>query len=205
MSQRPSRPIFPEVKALRTILAERTYLLAFVALSPVVGLLYAWLLQAALLGAVQPWVLRYVTLPELLFSLAMAFLVPAAILVNVYILRHPNCDCAPRGHAREWLLPSLVVGLVPNLLCCTPFVPAVLAIFLSGAALFSLSIPFQHFLGVYAPLLYTLSALSVWGSLRIASRRLARPEPSPRSPWSCTPGQSEASVDGEKAFRPEVR
>ena len=179
MSRRHSRPLFPEASALRTVFAERAYLLALVALSPMVGLLYAWLLQAALLGTLQLWVLRYVTLPELLFSLAMAFLVPAAILVNVYIRRHPNCDGAPRGHAGEGLLPSLVVGLAPNLLCCTPFVPAVLAIFLSGAALVSVSGPIQHFLGVYAPLLYTLAALSVWASLRIASRRLAGPELSP--------------------------
>ncbi|MDG6913501.1 MAG: hypothetical protein JRN35_10545 [Nitrososphaerota archaeon] len=173
MSRRPSRPIFPEARALRTVFAERAYLLALVALSPMVGLFYAWLLQATLLGTVQLWVLRYVTLPELLFSLAMAFLVPAVFLTNVYILRHPDCDCAPRGHAGEGLLPVLVVGLMPNLLCCTPFVPAVLAIFLSGVTLISVSGPFQYFLGVYAPLLYTLTALSVWGSLRIASRRLA--------------------------------
>ncbi len=179
MSQRRSRPIFPEGRALRTVFAERAYLLALAALSPMVGLLYAWLLQAALLGTIQPWVLRYITLPELLFSLAMSFLVPAAVLVNVYILRRPNCDCAPRGHAGEGLLPSLVVGLVPNLLCCTLIVPAVLAIFLSGVALISVSGPIQYFLGVYAPLLYTLSVLSVWASLRIASRRLAGPEPSP--------------------------
>ncbi len=179
MNQRPLRPIFPEARALRTIFAERAYLLTLVALSPMVGLLYAWLLQAALLGTGQLWILRYVTLPELLFSLVMAFLVPAAILVNVYIRRHPTCDCAPRGHTGDGLLPSLVVGFVSNLLCCTPIVPLVLAIFLAGAALVSVSGPIQYFLGVYAPLLYTLSALSVWRSLRIASRRLAGPEPSP--------------------------
>jgi hypothetical protein len=177
MSQRPHRPIFPEVRALRTVFAQRAYLLALVVLSPMVGLLYAWLLQAALLRTVQLWVLQYVTLPELLFSLAMAFLVPAAILMNVYLRRHPNCDCAPRGHAGKGPLLSLAVGLVPNLLCCSPFVPAVLAIFLSGAALIAVSGPIQYLFGAYAPLFYTVAALSAWGSLRIASRRLAGPEP----------------------------
>ena len=181
MSRRGTRPVFPEVKALRTVFVERSYLLALAGLAPAIGLLYAWLLQAALLGTVQLWVLRYVTLPEVLFSLAMAFLVPAAVLVNLYLRQHPSCDCAPGGHAGSGLLPSLVVGLVPNLLCCTPFVPAVLAIFLSGATLLSVSGPVQYFLGAYAPLLYTLVALSVWGSLRIASRRIAGPGPPPAS------------------------
>lgn len=179
MNQRPLRPIFPEARALRTVFAERAYLLTFAALSPMVGLLYAWLLQAALLGTGQLWILRYVTLPELLFSLAMAFLVPAAILVYVYIRRHPNCDCAPRGHAGEGLLPSLVVGFVSNLLCCTPIIPLVLALFLAGTTLVSVSPPIQHFFGVYAPLLYIFSTIMTWRSLRTASRRLAGPEPSP--------------------------
>ncbi len=179
MSRRGARPVFPEVGALRTVFVERSYLVALVALAPPIGLLYAWLLQAALLGTVQVWILRYVTLPELLFSLAMAFLVPTAVLVNVYLHRHPSCDCAPGGQTGSSLLPALVVGLVPNLLCCTPFVPAILAIFLSGATLLSVSGPVQHFLGVYAPLFYTLAVLSVWGSLRIASRRIADPGPLP--------------------------
>lgn len=183
MSRRGTRPAFPEVTALRTVFAERSYRLALIGLAPAIGLLYAWLLQAALLGTLQPWILRYVTLPEVLFSLAMAFLLPAAVLVNVYLRQHPSCDCAPGGHAGSGLVPSLVVGLVPNLLCCTPFVPAVLAIFLSGATLLSVSGPVQYLLGVYAPLLYTLAALSVWGSLRIASRRIVGPEPPP-APYS---------------------
>jgi hypothetical protein len=157
--------------------------MAFAGLSPATGLLYVWLLQAALLGTAQLWILRYVTLPELLFSIAMAFLLPIAVLVNLYIRRHPNCGCLPGRTAEEGLLPALVVGLIPNLLCCTPFIPAVLAIFLSGAALLSVSGPVQHFLGVYAPLLYLLSALSVWGAIRIACRRLAGPGGNDSARW----------------------
>ncbi len=179
MSPPGPRPIFPEVRALRTVAAERSYLLALVALAPATGLLYAWLLQAALLGTVQPWILRYVTVPELLFSLAMAFLLPAAILVNLYLRGHPRCDGASGRRAGSGLLPAFIVGLAPNLLCCTPFVPAVLAIFLSGATLLSVSGPIQHFLGVDAPLLYAVAALSAWGSLRIASRAVAGPAPAP--------------------------
>jgi hypothetical protein len=75
--------------------------------------------------------------------------------------------------------------VIPNALCCTPIVPILLAVFVSGAALVSISAPVQYFLGTYAALLYAASAFALWGSIRVASRRL-----------SCAPEPGEHEADG---------
>ncbi len=187
MTKRTLRGAFPEAAALREVLSHRPYLLTYVALAPPVGLAYAFLLQATLLRTLQPWVLRYLTWPEALFAAGMGLLLPGAVLLNIYLRQHPRCDCRPGSRAGRGLLSSLLIGLVPNALCCTPLIPALLAVFLSGAALVSVSVPVQYALGVYAPVLYAVAAGSVWGSLHVVSRRIAGGDGTPIEISGTTP------------------
>jgi len=171
-----ARPAFPEVPALRQLFSSPTYVIAYAAAVPLVGLAYAFLLQGLLLGSYQPWVLRFLTPTELIFAGAMGTLLPLVLLLNLYVRSHPSCR--PTGSSsRDASLAALLVGVIPNALCCTPVIPLVLAVFVSGATLVSLSAPVQYFLGTYAVVLYAVSALALWGSLRVASRRVCEGDP----------------------------
>lgn len=173
---RDARPAFPEVTALRQLFSSPPYVIAYATAVPLVGLAYALLLPGLLLGSYQLWVLRFLTPTEVIFAGAMGTLLPLVLLLNVYGWSHPACRPAGRSSTDVSFL-ALLVGVIPNALCCTPIIPLVLAVFVSGATLVSLSAPVQYFLGTYAVVLYAVSALALWGSLRVASRRVCEREP----------------------------
>lgn len=169
-----ARARLPELPALRQMFSSRGYLLAYVPLGIGIAFLYTFLLPGLQLQSLAPWVLRFLTPAELLFALTMGILLPLVILLNVYLWRHPTCCPEPWNDRRDsTTVLAALVGLIPNLLCCTPIVPVLLAVFLSGAALLSISAPIQHALNVYAWALYAIAALGIWGSLRMAARRMS--------------------------------
>jgi len=167
------RRLFPEVSALRRVFSSPRYLFAYVVSVPLVGIGWAFLLQWLLLQTSGWAVLRLLTTPELVFSAGMGFLLPAVLLETVYVSRDPHCVCANSPAVAERSLLSLVVGLLPNALCCTPIIPLVLAVFLSGSSLITVSGPVQYVLSVYSPLFYALALASLWWSLRSAARQIA--------------------------------
>lgn len=172
-----ARALFPEISALREIFASTWNLLAYVAMAPLIGFAYALLLPGLIFGSYELWVLRFLTPTEGAFALTMAFLLPLVVLLNVHLWRHPECRPAKSSGAGA-PLGALLVSAIPNALCCTPIIPVVLAVFVSGATLVSISAPVQYFLGTYSALLYTVSALALWGSIRVASRRFCAAESS---------------------------
>jgi hypothetical protein len=163
---------FPEVSALRRVFSHRRYLVAYAVSVPLVGVGWAFLLEWLLLRTSQLVALRLLTTPELVFSAGMGLLLPAVLLETVYVSRDPHCVCADSPAAAERSLLSLLVGLLPNALCCTPIIPLVLAVFLSGSSLITVSGPVQYVLAVYSPLFYALALASLWWSLRSAARQI---------------------------------
>ncbi len=170
---------FPEGPAIREVFSSPKYIAAYAVSAPLVGVAYAILLPGLTLSSYQLWVLRFLTPTEAVFAGAMAVLLPLVLLLNLYLWRHPECRRAGRSTAGV-PLGALLVSVVPNALCCTPVIPLVLAVFASGASLVSISAPVQYFLGTYAAALYAVSAVALWGSIRVASRRL-----------TCAPGAGE--------------
>lgn len=169
-----ARRLFPEVPALREVFSSPRYLIAYAISAPLVGVAYAILLPGLMLSSYQLSVLRFLTPTEAVFAGAMGILLPPVLLLNVYLWRHPECRRAGRS-AAAGPLGALLVSVIPNASCCTPIIPLVLAVFVSGATLVSISASVQSFLGTYAAVLYTLSALALWGSMRVASRRVCIP------------------------------
>ncbi len=166
-----TRRWFPEAPALREIFSSPSYLIIYLTSAPLVGVSYALLLPGLTLGSYQLWVLRFLTPAEAIFAGTMGILVPWVLLLNVHLWRHPECRSTERSTAGG-PVGALLVSVIPNALCCTPIIPLVLAVFVSGATLVSLSAPVQYFLGTYGAVLYAVSALALWGSIRVASRRV---------------------------------
>lgn len=168
-----SRTAFPERDALRAMFHLRAYRAAYLLLGPSVALLYALLLPGLLFGTLQPWVLRFLTPVQAAFALGAGALLPLVLLLNAFLWR--RSACTPRDGSGS-ALASLVVGVVPNALCCTPLIPTALSVFLAGASLMSVSGPVQRALNEGAWVLYAASLLAMWGALRLAARRWARGE-----------------------------
>ncbi len=167
----PIHRLFPEAAALRRIFSHWPYLAAYPTAAVGVGLLYALLLPGLLLGGLQWSYLRFLTPAQLILAAGMGILLPLVFLLEVFLWRYPVC-VFPRRAGKAGPLASILMSVVPGLLCCTAFIPAVLALFVSGTALLTLSPAIQYYLGTYAPILYSGSLLLVWASLRMAARRM---------------------------------
>jgi len=160
----------PEARAISETFSAQPYLLSYPFLALGVGTLYALLLPGLPLGTLAPWVLQFLKPSELAFATVMGLLLPLVALLNVFLWRNPHCSVPAKRGAGGGLI-SVLLGIVPNALCCTPLVPAIVAVFASGATLIAISAPVQYFFNTYAWVLYTLATLGVWLSLRIAALR----------------------------------
>ena len=167
-TMRTSNSWFPESRALRRIFGRRSYLASYPFMVLGVGSLYALLLPGLPLGTLAPWVLQFLKPSELAFAITMGLLLPLVALLNVFLWRNPSCSVSTK-HRSNGSLMSVLLGVVPNALCCTPIVPAAVALFASGATLIAISAPVQYFFNTYAWVLYLLATVGVWFSLRIAS------------------------------------
>lgn len=171
----PAKKRFPEAQAIREVLSHRPYLAVYLVSAPLVTFAYMLLLPGLLFDTFALWVLRYLTPTETLFALAMGVLLPLALVMSAYLWRHPRCEIEGQAASHGPFM-SLLLSIVPNALCCTPIIPLVLALFVSGSTLISISAPVQYYLGTYASILYTLSALALWWSIRNVSGKLSLPE-----------------------------
>ncbi len=163
----------PEARALREMFSARAYLVAYPLLAVGIGLLYALLLPGFLLGTLAPWVLQFLRPSQLAFALAMGLLLPLVALLNIFLWRHPSC-VVPNKARGNGALASVLLGIVPNTLCCTPIIPTIFALFISGATLVSISAPVQYVLNVYGAVLYAVATVGVWISLRMAASRFQK-------------------------------
>lgn len=165
---------FPEARATREVLSHRRYLVGYLASTPLVATAYGILLPGLLLGTFGFWVLRFLTPLEAAFALVMGALLPLVLLVNIYVWRNPAC-CGGKVAGEGRTVGALLLSVIPNALCCTPVIPALLALFASGSTLLAASASTQYWLGTYAGVLYAISALALWGSLRVTARRFPLP------------------------------
>ena len=169
---------WPEVVGLGRVLRSPYYAVAYPIAAISVGILYALLLPGLVLGGIRWEYLRFLTTAQWVLVIGMALLLPAVLLMDVFLWRNPSCDIRPVGKGRG--LFGVLFALLPNALCCGPVVPALLALIASGTALSTLSPAIQYWIGEYEAIFYALALLLVWASLRMASKRLT-PLPDPGS------------------------
>lgn len=175
---------WPEVAALRRVLGRPVYALSFPVLGLAVGVLYALLLPALVIGSLRWEWLRFVTPAQWVLVAGMSVLLPATVLVNVFLWRNPSCARPVKGAHKG--LAGVVIALLPNALCCGPAVPLLLSVFVTGTTLSTLSPTLQYYVGTYEPVLYAAALLVLWVSLRVASRRVLAPgTPFPQDGSEC--------------------
>jgi hypothetical protein len=163
----------PELMALRELFSHRAYWVVYPPGILATGLAFA-LLQAWLsVGIASLWVVRFLTLPQVILTVGFAFLFPLVILVDVYLWQHPACRIpGERGTGHGTTVAAGLLGVLPNALCCTPIIPSLLALVVSGGAIVSISVPVQYALSTYEPGLDAASLLALWLAVRFASRQL---------------------------------
>ncbi len=169
----PRTSLFPEFRAARAVFRNKRYLGAYPLLVLLTGLAYAFLLSWLSVGTVALWGLRFLTPLQVTLTLGFAFLFPWLVLVDVYLWRHPTCIFPGRIRGGEGTpVVGVLLGILPNALCCTPIIPTLLALFVSGSTLLSVSVPVQYAIASYEPEFYAASLILLWIAIRLASRRL---------------------------------
>lgn len=168
-----ARSRFPEFRAGRKLLVHPRYVLAYIVSVPLVALTYALLLEWISLGVVGMSMLRFLTLSQVVLVIGFAVLFPWVILLDIYLWKHPVCAIDGKElRTGDTTLAGALLGFLPNALCCTPIIPSLLALFISGGTLVEASAPIQHAINVYEPVLFGISLITLWFSIRLASRRL---------------------------------
>lgn len=172
MSARPPACL-PEPGAFRVLFSHRAYLVAYPPSVVLVAVGYLLLLAWVATGVFGFWGVPF--LPPASVGLAIGFgiLFPLLLLLDVYLWKHPHCVISDRGrHTEGTTIGAVVLGILPNLLCCTPIVPTLLAVFVSGTTLISISAPVQHAMSVYETLFYAVSLVLLGIAIHLAARRM---------------------------------
>jgi hypothetical protein len=157
--------------ATAIVLARRSRRALTAGLAGGLTLMYMVILPSLILGKITLQALRYITPVEFVFSVLMGSALSLILVMNLYGLRRTKA-CSRRAVAL-----SIVAGVVPNSLCCTTVIPAVIGFFtISTSVLFTVSPAIQAFLARYAVAFYFVSFLSLLYSLQLISRSIASAE-----------------------------
>ena len=112
--------------------------------------------------------LRYLDAELFLFSLALAALLSLVLTLNIYAFRS-----SVRQRNGGLTAGALLSSLLPAGICCTPVVPALLAI--AGAStpqIFGLTGRIQGFFVAYQPLILTFALALLLVSLRLTTTNI---------------------------------
>jgi hypothetical protein len=163
---------FPEAAALRLVLSDRIYRAAYPPLAIAVGFAYGIALPGLTLGSVGLVALRFLTPTQAAFAAAIGLLLPLVVLLNLFMWRHPACVRGGSPGRRPTALSGAVLGVLPNMLCCSPVIPTLVALFAAGSSAVAVSAPLQYIFARYEAPFYLVAALLVLLSLRSAARRI---------------------------------
>jgi hypothetical protein len=153
----------------RAVLAERRDRVLFGAVSLAVAVLYSLLLPAAYTQALSLANWRFLR-PELAaFSLAFGVVLGWVVSLQAFAMRR-----AAPGGVGPGAAAAVVLGVLPNMLCCTPVIPTLLALGgVSVAGVYGLSGRLQSFFArqetpFLVASLALLVASALWSGARVA-------------------------------------
>jgi len=144
---------------------------AFVAVALVVALAYTLLLPFDFTQRLELANWDYLTAYQATWSVVLGVGMGLVIVVQVYAMRRVAQARAATGAVGGL---AFVVSLLPSFLCCTPFVPTLLAfVGISGLSLYATTGAVQHFFAVHQTELLAASVVllvctGVWGLHKVA-------------------------------------
>lgn len=148
------------------------YRLLFLVLATLVAFLYSILLPFGFTQRLSLDNWHYLDAEQIGFSFAFGLLIGWIVTLQVYAVRR-----LARGRGQTLTFGAIVGSLLPSMLCCTPVVPTVLAVFgLSTVSIYGLSGRIQSFFALHersimlaSLLLLVCSALWSMRKMRTAS------------------------------------
>ncbi|MFC0081542.1 hypothetical protein ACFFRE_05190 [Aciditerrimonas ferrireducens] len=158
--------------AAREVLGTPGRRLAAIVASALVALAYTLLLPFDFTQRLSLANWDYLTTYQAAWSVALGLGMGLVIVIQVYAMRRIARARAATGAASGV---AFVVSLLPSFLCCTPFVPSVLAfVGVSGLSLYSTTGAVQHFFALHQTELLSASlalllATGLWGLWKLAT------------------------------------
>ncbi|MCL4422469.1 MAG: hypothetical protein M1115_04760 [Actinobacteria bacterium] len=158
--------------ALSEVFATTGWRLAFVVVTVVVALAYTLLLPFDFTQRLELANWDYLTSYQATWSVLLGLGMALVLVVQVHAMRKVTKAKASAGAVGG---ASFVISLLPSFLCCTPFVPTVLAfVGLSGFSLYSTTGSVQHFFAVHqteflAGSFALLLLSAIWGLHKVAT------------------------------------
>ncbi len=158
--------------AAREVLGTPGRRLAAAVVSALVALAYTLLLPFDFTQRLSLANWDYLTAYQAAWSVVLGLAMGLVIVIQVHAMRRVAQARAAAGAAGGV---AFVVSLLPSFLCCTPFVPSVLAfVGVSGLSLYSTTGAVQHFFAVHQTELLSASlvlllATGLWGLWKLAT------------------------------------
>lgn len=160
------------LRALSETFATTRRRVAFLVLGAGVALLYSLLLPFAFTQRLELANWEFLTAAQLAWSVALGVAMAFVLLVQYHAVRRVSSARLSTG-ATGGL--AFVASLLPSFLCCTPFVPTLLAFLgVSGLALYSTTGAIQHVFATYQPEFLggsfaLLLVTAAWGLHKVAT------------------------------------
>lgn len=161
-----------EGNAIRAILNDRLYALLMISLSIIITVIYLILLPSLPNGTISPKFIRFITPLQVIFSIIFGTLLALIIVLNLYFRRVRKV--LKSGSAASNTTVTAVASTFVNLLCCTPILPSIIALFgASTPLIFNLSVPVEAFFENNYIYFYFMSAILFVVSIHYISKNVS--------------------------------
>ena len=111
------------INAIRLVLGSKTYLFAFLAITILSFLGYSFLISSSSLNLLQPKIILGLDIYSLTVSVLVSVLLGLSLAANAYAFSNNTSMSGKTGFG------AILAALLPSSLCCTSFIPAILAAF----------------------------------------------------------------------------
>lgn len=160
-----------ESNVIRIILKDKRYVLLFISLSIIITAIYLVLLPSLPNGTINPEFIRFITPLQIVFSIIFGILLSLTIVLNLYNIRATRSSKSNNLVAGE---AGAVASTFVNLLCCTPILPSIIALFGASTPLvFNLSVPLEVFFENNYIYFYFVSAVLFVVSIHYISKNIS--------------------------------
>ena len=111
------------INAIRLVLGSKTYLFAFLAITILSFLGYSFLISSSSLNLLQPKIILGLNICSLTVSVLVSVLLGLSLAANAYAFTNRASTSSKTGFG------AVISAILPSSLCCTSFIPAILAAF----------------------------------------------------------------------------